>query len=70
MITDQIGGHEVLLPIKHDLNKICDILGSFFKSKHKKIRDFFLLAVKKSHLSACVMARTVQLLRHDAYRPI
>ena len=34
------------------------MLGSFFESKHKKFRDFFLLA------------RTVQLLRHDAYCPI
>ena len=30
MITDRIGRHEVLLPINHDFNKICDILGSFF----------------------------------------
>ena len=29
MITDQIGRHEVLLPINHNLNKICDIQGSF-----------------------------------------
>ena len=26
MITDRIGRHEVLLPINHNLNKICDIL--------------------------------------------
>ena len=33
--------------------------------------EFFLLAVKKkSHLSERVMARAVQLLRHDAYCPI
>ena len=24
MITDRIGRHEVLLPINHDFNKICD----------------------------------------------
>ena len=31
--------------------------------------SFVLLAVKKkSHLKARVMARTVQLLRHDAYQ--
>ena len=29
-----------------------------------------LLAVKKSHFSARVMARTVQLLRHNAYCPM
>ena len=32
MITDRIGRHEVLLPINHNPNKICYILGSFFKS--------------------------------------
>ena len=30
MITDRIGQHEVLLPINHNFNKICDILASFF----------------------------------------
>ena len=30
MITDRIGRHKVLLPINHNFNKICDILGSFF----------------------------------------
>ena len=25
MITDRIGRHEVLLPINHNFNKICDI---------------------------------------------
>ena len=54
VITDRIGRHEVLLPINHNFNKICDILGSFFLSKHKKR----------------VMARIVQLLRYDAYCPI
>ena len=27
MTGDQIGRHEVLLPINHSYNKICDILG-------------------------------------------
>ena len=35
-----------------------------------KFREFFASSDKKSHLSARVMARTVQLLRHDAYCPI
>ena len=34
MITDRIGWHEVLLPIDHNCNKICDIL-SLFWLKHK-----------------------------------
>ena len=69
MITDRIGRHEVLLAINHDCNKICDFLG-FFQSKQEKFREFFASSDKKSHLSARVMARTVQLLRHDAYCPI
>ena len=62
MITDRIGRHDVLLPINHNFSKICDIIGYFLKSKQKKIRNFVSLAVKKSHLSARVMARTVQML--------
>ena len=46
------------------------IYRALFKSKHKKFQDFFASNEKKSHLSARVMARTVQLLRHDAYCPI
>ena len=42
----------------------------FFKPKHKKFEFFFASSEKKSHFSARVMARTVQLLRHDAYCPI
>ena len=68
MITDRIGRQEVLLPINHNFNKICDILGSFF---NQNARDVFANSEKKkSHLSAHVMARTVQLLRHDVYCPI
>ena len=46
------------------------IYRALFKSKHKKFQDFFASYEKKSHLSAHMMARTVQLLRHDAYCPI
>ena len=46
------------------------IYRALFKSKHKKFQDFSLAMKKKSHLSARVMARTVQLFRHDAYCPI
>ena len=41
-ITVQIGRHEVLLPINHNFNKICDVLGSFLKSVEKKLRRFDL----------------------------
>ena len=67
MITDQIGRHEVLLPINHNLNKICDIIG-YFLNQTQEILNFVLLAVKKkSYLGVRVMVRTVQLLRHDTY---
>ena len=60
MITDRIGRHEVLLPVNHNYNKICDILG-FFKLV------FFLPAEKKSHLSArvrwCVLSNHLGMTR-------
>ena len=46
MVTDRIGWHEVLLPINHDFNKICDIVGSFFNQNTRNPK-IFLLAVKK-----------------------
>ena len=63
MITDWIGLHVVLLP------KFVIYKALFLKSKQKKFQ-FFLLAVKKSHLRACMMSHIAQLLRHDAYCPI
>ena len=61
MITDRIGRHEVSLPINHNFNKICEKKALILNQL------FFASGEKKSHLSARVMARTVQLLRHDAY---
>ena len=46
MITDWIGQHEVLLPINHNFNKICDIQGPFLKSKQEKFH-FFASSEKK-----------------------
>ena len=70
MITDRIGRHEVLLPINHNFNKICDIIGYFLNQNTRNSKFCFASSEKKSHLSARVMACTVQLLRHDAYCPI
>ena len=70
MITDRIGRHDVLLPINHNFNKICNIAGYFFNQNTRNSTFCFASSEKKSHLSARVMARTVQLLRHDAYSPI
>ena len=48
MITDRIGRHEVLLPIYHNYNKICDILG-FFETKNKRNSvSFFFASIKKA----------------------
>ena len=47
------------------------IFYAFFKSKHKKFQEFFASSEKKVLLErACMIAHTVQLLRHDAYCPI
>ena len=70
MITDRIGRHEVLLPINRNLNKICDIIGYFLNQNTRHSKFCFSSSEKKGYLSACVMARTVQLLRHDAYYPM
>ena len=70
MITDRIGWHEVLLPINHNFNKICDIIGYFLNQNTRNSKFCFASSEKKSHLSARVIARTVQLLRRDAYCPI
>ena len=35
MITDRIGRHEVLLPVNHNYNKICDIIGYFLNQNTK-----------------------------------
>ena len=70
MITDRIGRYEVLLPINRNFQKICDIIGYFLNQNTRNSKFCFASSKKKSHLSARVMARTVQLLRHDAYCPI
>ena len=70
MITDRNGRHEVLLPINHNFNKICDIIGYFLNQSTRNSKFCFASIEKKSHLSARAMVRTVQLLRHDAYCPI
>ena len=61
MITDRIGRHEVLLPINHNFNKICDIIGYFLNQNTRNSKFCFASSEKKSHLSARVMARTVLL---------
>ena len=70
MITDRIGRHEVLLPINNNFNKICNIIGYFLIQNTRNLKFCFASSEKEGHLGAPVMARTVQLLRHDAYRPI
>ena len=67
MITDRIGRHEVLLPINHNFNKICDIIGYFLNQNTRNSKFCFTSSEKKSHLSARVMACTVQLLRQSNY---
>ena len=47
MITDRIGRQEVLLPINHNFNKICHIIGHFLNQNTRNSK-FVLLAVKKN----------------------
>ena len=51
VITDRIGWHEVLLPINHNYNKRI-----FLNLQHKKVQEFFLLAVEKAiYVGECMM---------------
>ena len=64
VITDRIERHEVLLPINHNYNKICDTIG-IFKVKQKIPRVF--AGREKSHLSArvrwCVLSNHLGMTR-------
>ena len=61
MITDRIGRHEVLLPINHNFNKICDIIGYFFNQNPRNFKFRFASSeTEKSFKSA----------RDGAYCPI
>ena len=46
MITDQIGQHEILLPIIHKYNKIFNIIGSF-QIKTQEILSYFFASSEK-----------------------
>ena len=62
MITDRIGRHEVMLPINHNCNKICDVLALLKIKKTQQIPIVFLLAGKQKAIQVHV--------RHGAYCPI
>ena len=66
MIKDPIERHEVLLPVNHNVNKTCYIKAHFLNQNTRNYKIFFASS-EDSHLSVCVMARSVQLLRHDAH---
>ena len=63
MITDRIGRLEILLPINHNFNKICDIYGPFLKSKQKKLKFSFASSEKKKK-------KPFKRARDGAYCPI
>ena len=47
MITDRIGRHEVLLPINHNVNKICDIIGYLLNQNTRNSEIFIASGEKK-----------------------
>ena len=47
MITDRIGRHEVLLPINHNFNKICDIIGYFLNQNTRNSKFCFASSEKR-----------------------
>ena len=69
MITDQIGWHEVLLPITKNYNKISYIL-FFFLIKTQEILRNFLVAVKKAIYAHvwerwCILSDYLGMMRND-----
>ena len=61
MITDRIGRHEVLLPINHNINKICDIIGYFLNQNTRNSKFCFASSEKKKPFKRA---------RNGAYCPI
>ena len=51
MITDRIGRHEVLLPINHNFNKICDIIGYFLNQNTRNPKFCFASSEKKKPIT-------------------
>ena len=47
MITDRIGRHEVLLPVNHNFNKICDIIEYFLNQNTGNSKFCFASSEKK-----------------------
>ena len=48
MITDRIGRHKGLLPINHNFNKICDIIGHFLNQNTRNSKFCFASSEKKA----------------------
>ena len=63
MITDRIGRHEVLLPINHSINKICDIIGYFLNQNTRNSKFCFASSEKKKK-------KPFKSARDGAYCPI
>ena len=65
MITDRTGRHEVLLPINHNFNKICDIIGYFLNQNTRNSKFCFAGSGKKKPFKrardGAYMTRTVLL---------
>ena len=47
VITHRIGRHEVLLPINHNVNKICDIIGYLLNQNTRNSEIFIASGEKK-----------------------
>ena len=70
MISDRIGRHEVLLPVNHNCNKICDTIGYFLNQNIRNSKFCFASSEKKKPFKRARDGAYCQLLRHDAYCPI
>ena len=59
MITDRIGRHEVLLPINHNFNKICDIIG-YFLNQNTRNSKFCFASMTRTVLLNCLIKAEIR----------
>ena len=71
MITDGIGRHEVLLPINHNINKICDIIGYLLNQNTRNSTFCFASSEKKKKpFKRARDGAYCPITWHDVYCPI
>ena len=61
MITDRIGRHEVLLPINHNSNKICDIYTVFTNGGHAGKKWCLVMKARRWRINKLLFAAVLRI---------